>query len=198
MSISRRLASLLALALAAIAVAAAPAFATTVTPAGNYSGTVAAGMLTSDNGTVITCEDSDFAATVEADGTVLLTSLTFSNCIEPLLELSCTVTVTTVNPATSQTAALNGDFASPRSTWTQATVSEAATIRCGLGTVVCEASTDTTLSGTVGNTESDNTWVNDDTSPEVTIDAGSIACGSTATWTQSWDINSPASYTITA
>jgi hypothetical protein len=192
MSISRKLAFLLALALAAMAVTVAPAFATTVNPAGNYAGTeTSAGTLTSNNGTVITCQSSDFAATVTGAGAATITSLTFGSCTEPNLGLSCTVVVTTL-PANLQI-----NFASPRSAWTAATgVSEAATITCALGTVVCEASVDGTLSGDAGNS-SGGTFVVTGTN-NVTIDAGSIACGTTATWSQSWTINSPASYSITA
>jgi predicted nuclease of predicted toxin-antitoxin system len=191
MSISRKLASVLALALAAMAVTVAPAFATTVSPTGNYSGTeTSAGTLTSNNGTVITCQSSDFAATILADGTVTVTSLTFGNCTEPNLGLSCTVTVTTL-PANLQI-----NFASPRSTWQAAAVSEAATITCALGTVVCEASVDGTLTGSTSNS-SPGTFVVSGTN-NVTIDAGSVACGTVATWSQSWDITSPASYSITA
>jgi hypothetical protein len=221
MSISRKLAFLLALALAALAVTAAPAFATgantagnhpsttaststTVTPAvasrtgdppqgTNYTGTeTTAGTLVSDNGTVINCQSSDFAATVIEDGTgndaVRVDTLTFGSCTEPNLGLGCTVVVTTL-PAN-----LRGDFETGVSNWT-ATTTEAATITCALGTVVCEASIDTTLVGTVGNSQADNTWVVDGTD-NVSIGAGSIACGSTASWTQSWDITSPATYTI--
>jgi hypothetical protein len=62
--------------------------------------------------------------------------------------------------------------------------------------VICEATTDTTLGGTVGNTESDNTFVVDGVD-NVTVGAG-FGCGQTASWTQSWDITSPDPYTITA
>jgi hypothetical protein len=194
MSIARKLALMLALALAAAAVASTSAYATTVTPTGTYSGTeTTPGTLVSDNGTVITCTSSDFTATINEDGTGNVTSLTFGGCTEPNLGLSCTVVVDTLGDG----AALAATFVTgATSNWTLTSTFEAATITCALGTVVCEAQVDSTLGGTVGNATPGPFRV--DGTDNVTIAAGSIACGSTASWTQSWDVNSPATYTITA
>jgi hypothetical protein len=141
-----------------------------------------------NNGTVITCQSSDIAGTVTSAGAVTVNTLTFGNCTEPNLGVSCTVTVTTL-PANLQI-----NFASPRSTWTAAAVNEAATITCALGTVVCEASIDGTLGGTISNTGPGTITV--EGTDNVIIGPGSIVCGQTATWSQSWTIG--ANYTITA
>jgi hypothetical protein len=206
-SIPRRLASLLALALAALAVAAAPAFATgantagnfptttpatttTVSPSGDYTGTeTSAGMIIFDSGLVLTCQSSDFGATVTAGGAVTVEALTLSGCAEPTVNLTCTVTIDTL-PAN-----LRIDFETGKSNW-QASGSEAITFTCGLGTWICEGSTDTTLTGTVGNSQVTNRLVIDATAPNVTMSSG--PCGTEATWSQSWTINSPATYSITA
>ena len=227
MSIASKLAFLLALALAAMAVSAPAAFATDsgafataaafpattggtdtfITPAPatrtagqgqDYIGTeTQPGTLVSDNGTVITCQDSDFAATVIEDGTVTdavrVDTLTFGRCTEPNQLLDCTVVVTTL-PAT-----IRVDFDSPRSNWQLTSGHEAATITCALGTVVCEASVDNTLRGTIGNGTATGTTdrITIEGTNNVTIDAGSVLCGSVATWTQSWTITTPDPYTIT-
>src|SRR5919106_2326189 len=169
MSIASKLVSLLGLALAAMAVAAAPAFAThvsghtdatsggatagaaTVTPTGTYSGTeTEPGLLESDNGSTVSCDSSDFEATVLEDGTVSVTTLTFGACTANIAgqgAVSCTVVVTSL-PANLQIS-----FASPRSDWTQEPLGMVATISCAFGTIFCQASTDTTLAGTISNAE---------------------------------------------
>lgn len=244
MSIARKLAFLLALAITAMAVAAPAAFATnstasfatagnhpntgpgtstSVTPApaarsGGTAGTAGApdtqntnqgetysgtettpGTLESDNGVIITCESSDFSATVIEDGTannaVRVDVLTFDTCRELTQILDCDVTVDTLP------AFLRGDFeggGATRSNWTATTSFEAATISCTLGLVHCEASIDSTLVGTVANSTTPGTWTVEG-EDNVTIDQTTSAeCGQTATWTQSWDITTPAAYTITA
>jgi hypothetical protein len=101
--------------------------------------------------------------------------------------MSCTVIIDTLP------ADLRIDFETGVSNW-QASGSEAITFTCALGTLVCEGSTDTTLSGTVGNSQVDNGLVIDGTAPNVNISSG--PCGTEATWSQSWDITSPATYMI--
>ena len=224
MSIASKLAFLLALALAAIAVAAAAAFATDsgafataaafpnttagtdtfITPAPatrtlgegeTYSGTeTTPGTLVFDNGTVITCQDSDISATVIEDGTpndaIRLDTLTFGRCMEPNLLMTCTVVVTTLP------AFIRGDFDTPRSNWQATGGNESITFTCAFGTVVCEFGLDNTLRGTIGNTTSDGT-ITVEGDNNVTVDQGSVQCGSVATWTQSWTITTPDPYTIT-
>jgi hypothetical protein len=227
MSIARKLAFLLALALAAMAVSAPAAFATDsgafgtagafpnttggtdtfVTPAPatrtlgqgqDYIGTeTAPGTIVTNNGTVISCPSWDFWATVIEDGTatdaVRIDGFSFgAACTELNQGLECTVMPTTL-PMT-----IRGDFeTADLSNWQSTSGNEAFTITCAMGTVICKASVDNTLTGTVdGRPSAGNTLVVDGDN-NMTIDAGSILCGTIATWTQSWDITTPAAYTIT-
>jgi hypothetical protein len=192
---ARKLTLVMSLALAAMALGATSAFATTVTPSGDYSGTqFNAGTLAANNGVTVTCNTSTFAATILTDGTITVTSLTFANCSQNLTGGSCTVTVDTL-PAN-----LNGDYNGGSPIWTQNTASEAATITCGANIVHCEASTSTTLNGTAttGPGAGAEFSVVSGASNNVTIGATSVSCGTAAKWNSTWTIDSPASYSITA
>jgi hypothetical protein len=200
MTTIKRFALMLTLALAATGVAAGSALATTITPTGNYSGTQnntlrGPGTLAANNGVTVTCLTSNFSATVDsvtADN-LDVTGLTFGSCTQDLTGGSCNVSVDTL-PAN-----LTVTFGSPRSGWTLTAGTEAATVLCGANVVHCEASVDTTLSGTVGNGGADEVFsVESNGSPNVTIGLGSVACGTAAEWNADWTIDSPASPTITA
>jgi hypothetical protein len=81
-----------ALVLAAMALAAGPAFATTITPAGDARGV--AGPSNLDNGVIsITCQSSVAVANLAEDGATSINSLTVADCTEDVTQAECTVVV---------------------------------------------------------------------------------------------------------
>jgi hypothetical protein len=81
-----------ALALAAMALAAGPAFATTITPAGDARGEAGPGNL--NNGIIsITCQSSVAVANLATNGDTSINSLTFADCTEDISGATCTVVV---------------------------------------------------------------------------------------------------------
>jgi hypothetical protein len=169
--------------LAAAGVASASAFGhATITPTGGYDFSenntrVGPATLAANNGVTVTCLASTFKAVVDAITAedMTITSLSFGNCTQDLTGGACNFSLDTLPTD------LHVTFGSPRSGWTLTSGTEWATVLCGANVVHCNASVDTTLSGTIGNGGSDEVFsVESNGSNNVTIGLGSIACGTAA------------------
>jgi hypothetical protein len=168
-----------ALALAATALAAGPAFATTITPAGDARGV--AGPSNLDNGVIsITCQSSVAVANLAEDGDTSINSLAVADCTEDVTQADCTVVV----DGLPQDAAITYVSADVGELTLDGPSFAGADVDCGA--LVCRADADDRLVGNVLGGASPSLAIVDQ---PIQI-SGDLGCGVglDGNWNVTWDV----------